>query len=107
MYAASVSYKEKDMRYTELITKITNHKFIKMGFLIIVAVIVLAICLIRKSASDDNSSFEETVKPQITFNDLIRKAEILMTICAKYEYGPKYELHKDDVEKYALPNLSR
>lgn len=36
---------------------------------------------------------------------LIRKAEILMTICAKYEYGSKYELHKDDVEKYALPNL--
>ncbi len=28
-----------------------------------------------------------------------------MTICAKYEYGPKYELHKDDVEKYELPNL--
>ena len=27
-------------------------------------------------------------------DDLIRKAEILMTICAKYEYGPKYELHK-------------
>lgn len=40
-------------------------------------------------------------------DDLIRKAEILMTICAKYEYGQKYELHKDDVEKYALPNLSR
>lgn len=38
---------------------------------------------------------------------LIRKAEILITICAKYEYGPKYELHKDDVEKYALPSLSR
>jgi hypothetical protein len=36
---------------------------------------------------------------------LIRKAEILIAICAKYEYGPKYELHKDDVEKYALPNL--
>lgn len=40
-------------------------------------------------------------------DDLIRKAEILITICAKYEYGPKYELHKDDVEKYALPSLSR
>lgn len=38
-------------------------------------------------------------------DELIRRAEILMTICAKYEYGPKYELHKDDVEKYALPNL--
>lgn len=36
---------------------------------------------------------------------LIRKAEILITICAKYEYGPKYELQKDDVEKYALPGL--
>lgn len=40
-------------------------------------------------------------------DDFIRKAEILITICAKYEYGPKYELHKDDVEKYALPSLSR
>ncbi len=38
-------------------------------------------------------------------DELIRKAEILITICAKYEYGPKYELHKDDVEKYGLPNL--
>lgn len=38
-------------------------------------------------------------------DELIRKAEILITICAKYEYGPKYELHKDDVEKYELPNL--
>ena len=40
-------------------------------------------------------------------DDIIRKAEILITTCAKYEYGPKYELHKDDVEKYALPSLSR
>lgn len=40
-------------------------------------------------------------------DELIRKAEILMAICAKYEYGPKYELHKDDVEKYGLPNLGK
>lgn len=38
-------------------------------------------------------------------DELVRKAEILMVICAKYEYGPKYELHKEDVEQYALPNL--
>lgn len=38
-------------------------------------------------------------------DELIRKIEILITICAKYEFGPKYELHKDDVEKYELPNL--
>ena len=164
-----------------------------MGFIIFVAVVILAIYLIKKSSSDKNSSFEEPVKSQITFDnlspeelndrdeifrelmqgrnaeeltkcynkckslfipkengrfagslsgllsetyrakklkndklhyeikgaydsfkyglcmddDLIRKAEILITICAKYEYGPKYELHKDDVEKYALPSLSR
>ena len=41
-----------------------------MGFLIIVAVIVLAIILMKKSTSDKNSSFEEPVKSQITFNDL-------------------------------------
>lgn len=144
-----------------------------MGFIIFVAVVILAIYLIKKSSSDKNSSFEEPVKSQISFDnlsqeelndrnemfrelmqgrngdfagslsgllsesyrakklkngklhyeikgaydsfkyglcmddDLIRKAEILITICAKYEYGPKYELHKDDVEKYALPSLSR
>ena len=38
-------------------------------------------------------------------DELIRKAEILIAICAKYEYGPKYELHKDDIEKYELLNL--
>lgn len=164
-----------------------------MGFIIFVAVVILAIYLIKKSSSDKNSSFKEPVKSQISFDnlsqeelndrdeifrelmqgrnaeeltkcynksrslfipkedgrfagsfsgvlsetyrakklkngklhyeikgaydsfkyglcmddDLIRKAEILITICAKYEYGPKYELHKDDVEKYALPSLSR
>lgn len=41
-----------------------------MGFLIILAVIVLAIILMKKSTSDKNSSFEEPVKSQITFNDL-------------------------------------
>ena len=35
----------------------------------------------------------------------IRKVERLITIWAKYEYGSKYELHKDDVEKYKLPYL--
>lgn len=38
-------------------------------------------------------------------DELVRKAEILMAICAKYEYGPKYEFRKSEVEKYALPNL--
>ena len=41
-----------------------------MGFLIILAVIVLAIILMKKSTSDKNSSFEEPVKSQITFDDL-------------------------------------
>ena len=41
-----------------------------MGFLIILAVIVLAIILMKKSTSDKNSSFAEPVKSQITFNDL-------------------------------------
>lgn len=38
-------------------------------------------------------------------DDLIRRIEILMAICHKYEYGPKCELYKDEVEKYALPNF--
>ena len=41
-----------------------------MGFLIILAVIVLAIILMKKSTSDKNSSFEEPVKSQISFDNL-------------------------------------
>lgn len=44
-----------------------------MGFLIILAVIVLAIILMKKSTSDKNSSFAEPVKSQITFNDLAQE----------------------------------
>lgn len=121
-----------------------------MGFIIFVAVVILAIYLIKKSSSDkqgdallkrieiddilsgpdsENKSTKvwtekATIKIEKKLkngklhyeikgaydsfkyglcmdDDLIRKAEILITICAKYE------LHKDDVEKYALPGLSR
>lgn len=41
-----------------------------MGFIIIVAVVILAIYLIKKSSSDKNSSFEEPVKSQISFDNL-------------------------------------
>lgn len=38
-------------------------------------------------------------------DDLIRKAEILIEICEKYEFGAKCKLNKEEIEKYALPNL--
>lgn len=41
-----------------------------MGFIIFVAVVILAIYLIKKSSSDKNSSFEEPVKSQISFDNL-------------------------------------
>lgn len=41
-----------------------------MGFIIFVVVVILAIYLIKKSSSDKNSSFEEPVKSQISFDNL-------------------------------------
>lgn len=41
-----------------------------MDFIIFVAVVILAIYLIKKSSSDKNSSFEEPVKSQISFDNL-------------------------------------
>ena len=56
-----------------------------MGFLIILAVIVLAIILMKKSTSDKNSSFEEPVKSQITFNDLSRVRG--KTLCITHRFS--------------------
>lgn len=77
-----------------------------MGFIIFVAVVILAIYLIKKSSSDKNSSFEEPVKSQISFDNLSQRRRFLL-LSAQNMSWTKYELHKDDVEKYALPSLSR
>lgn len=49
-----------------------------MGFIIFVAVVILAICLIKKSSSDKNSSFEEPVKSQISFDNLSQRRRFLL-----------------------------
>lgn len=49
-----------------------------MGFIIFVAVVILAIYLIKKSSSDKNSSFEESVKSQISFDNLSQRRRFLL-----------------------------
>ena len=49
-----------------------------MGFIIFVAVVILAIYLIKKSSSDKNSSFEEPVKSQISFDNLSQRRRFLL-----------------------------
>lgn len=66
-----------------------------MGFIIFVAVVILAIYLIKKSSSDKNSSFEEPAKSQISFDNLSQE-----------ELNDRIP-QSDAREKYALPSLSR
>lgn len=49
-----------------------------MGFIIFVAVVILAIYLIKKSSFDKNSSFEEPVKSQISFDNLSQRRRFLL-----------------------------
>ncbi len=49
-----------------------------MGFIIFVAVVILAIYLIKKSSSDKNSSFKEPVKSQISFDNLSQRRRFLL-----------------------------
>lgn len=49
-----------------------------MGLIIFVVVVILAIYLIKKSSSDKNSSFEEPVKSQISFDNLSQRRRFLL-----------------------------
>lgn len=66
---------------------------------------------IKIKTIDDVTLYEikgafESFKNGLCLDDaLIHHAEILMTICEKYEYGPKVQFFKEEVEKYPLPNL--
>lgn len=54
---------------------------------------------------DINGAYESFRHGLCLEDDLIRKAEILIEICEKYEYGVKCKLNKEEIEKYELPNL--